>query len=127
MKLNKFQVQRKVNECIFMSLQIEHGTASKKGGVLPGSTDWKPVPTLSKKNGVLVSKLDYTNRAFDLDDVLVPTNYVVTGVRFRKIGGHINFEVQVSFCLFSYSFSYCFMTFHKCHCLLGHTNQSSNS
>ena len=39
----------------------------------------------------------YEQRAIDIDKLQVPTGQVVTGVRFRKLGTHLNFEIQVSF------------------------------
>jgi hypothetical protein len=40
--------------------------------------------------------LEYTRRSFDLDDLITPKDHVVTGVKFRVLGGHINLEVQAT-------------------------------
>ena len=37
--------------------------------------------------------LTYEERGLDLDSLVAPTSHVVTGVRFRKLGGHVNLEV----------------------------------
>jgi len=79
-----------------LHIQIEQGTAVKDGLIQEGSTEWKDLPKLSKKNGEQVMRMDYTNRALDLDDINVPPSYVVTGVRFRHLGSHVNIEVQAT-------------------------------
>ena len=41
-------------------------------------------------------KMSYEQRAFDTDRLEAPPGHVITGVRMRNIGGHINLEAQVS-------------------------------
>ena len=62
---------------------------------MDGTTEWKYVPTLNKKYDNNVAQLDYFHRAFNLDDIILSKNYVVTGVRFHRIGEHIGLMVQV--------------------------------
>ncbi|KAL9695479.1 hypothetical protein quinque_014764 [Culex quinquefasciatus] len=38
--------------------------------------------------------LNRINRSLDLDDLNVPQGYVVTGVRFRLLGNHLNLEIR---------------------------------
>jgi hypothetical protein len=76
-------------------IQIEQGVPAKKGFVVEGTTGWKAVPHLSKNSEDNVARLDYFHRAFNLDDIILGTNYVVTGVRFHRIGEHIGIMVQV--------------------------------
>lgn len=40
--------------------------------------------------------MSYEQRAFDTDLLKAPEGHVVTGVKFRNLGGHINLEVQVT-------------------------------
>ncbi|XP_062539632.1 uncharacterized protein LOC134207771 isoform X1 [Armigeres subalbatus] len=40
--------------------------------------------------------LNYDNRAMDLDDIILKPSYVVTGVRFRMLGTHMNLEVRMT-------------------------------
>ena len=40
-------------------------------------------------------KMSYEQRAFDTDRLEAPPGHVITGVRMRNIGGHINLEAQV--------------------------------
>lgn len=55
------------------------------------------VPKLNKKDEKKVITLEYTRRSFDLDDLIAPKDHVVTGARFRVLGGHINLEIQVQY------------------------------
>ena len=38
--------------------------------------------------------LSYEARSFDLDSLHAPKGHVITGVRFRMLGSHINLEVK---------------------------------
>jgi hypothetical protein len=51
---------------------------------------------VNKKDDTKVAVLTYTQRSFDLDDLLAPPEHVLTGARFRMLGNHINLEIQVS-------------------------------
>ncbi|CAG7786085.1 unnamed protein product [Allacma fusca] len=79
-----------------LHINIEEGIPEKNGFILDGSTEWKAIPRLNKKRPSEVATLDYTNRAFDLDDIVVPPDFVITGIRFRRLGSHINIEVQAT-------------------------------
>ena len=48
------------------------------------------------EDGPGYATLRYEERALDLDDLVAPEGHVITGLRFRKLGGHINLEAQVS-------------------------------
>jgi hypothetical protein len=41
--------------------------------------------------------MSYEERSLDTDVIEAPAGYVVTGVRLRKLDGHVNLEVRVSF------------------------------
>ena len=48
--------------------------------------------------------MTYEERSLDTDIVEAPTSNVITGARLRKIEGHINLEVRVSFHFLSFDF-----------------------
>ena len=60
--------------------------------------EWKPADTFrvqtSKKNEDYMM-MTYEARSFDTDKLEAPPGHVITGVKFRNIGGHVNLEVQV--------------------------------
>ena len=48
------------------------------------------------KEGKDYMMMTYEERSLDLDIVEAQPGHVITGVRLRKLGGHINLEVRVS-------------------------------
>lgn len=40
--------------------------------------------------------MSWDKRAIDLDDLIAPNSHVVTGLRFRVIGSHLNLEIRVT-------------------------------
>lgn len=40
--------------------------------------------------------MSFESRDMDLDDLIIPEKYVVTGVKFRTIGTHLNLEIQAT-------------------------------
>ena len=40
--------------------------------------------------------MNYEKRSIDIDRLDAPLNHVITGVRFRNLGGHLNLEAQIS-------------------------------
>ena len=48
-----------------------------------------------------VFTMSYAQRAMDLDKLTAPDGHVLTGVKLRSIGGHLNLEIQV-FITFSF-------------------------
>lgn len=53
----------------------------------------------------------YEARSIDLDLVEAPVGHVVTGVRLRKLGGHLNLEVRVRKLSGFWILAYCFKIF----------------
>ena len=43
--------------------------------------------------------MSYEERSLDLDMIEALPGHVITGVRMRKLGGHINLEARVSYIL----------------------------
>ena len=62
------------------------------------TTEWKPVQDVTipqyyeeeRMDGPSFATLRYEERAIDLDDLTAPQDHVITGVRLRKLGGHLN-------------------------------------
>ncbi|XP_033171915.1 uncharacterized protein LOC117148567 isoform X1 [Drosophila mauritiana] len=83
-------------------LQIQEGELLPRGTVNQSTLEWKPVEKYNVfdrhvKNGVDYHKLSYEKRTIDLDDVDTEDNsFVVTGVRFRVVGTHLNLEAYYS-------------------------------
>ena len=40
--------------------------------------------------------MNYEKRSLDIDQLMAPASHVITGVRFRNLGGHLNLEARVS-------------------------------
>lgn len=82
-------------------LQIQQGELLPLGGINETTLEWKPVdPYKIKDDGVTVGEdyhmLTWESRSLDLDELKVPPNSIITGVKFRRVGGHLNLEVQSS-------------------------------
>ncbi|XP_037089046.1 uncharacterized protein LOC119109513 isoform X1 [Pollicipes pollicipes] len=81
-------------------IQIEQGTANQFGFVNASSVEWKPISKLIDIDRDIPNrdylKLSWARRSIDLDDLRAPDGHVITGVTFRKLGEHLNLEVQVT-------------------------------
>ncbi|XP_027850312.2 uncharacterized protein LOC114129706 isoform X2 [Aphis gossypii] len=84
-------------------LQAQEGVLGPRGTIHESTRQWIEVPGFefsfknkTLKDGVDYHKLTYEARTIDIDSVLAPENTVVTGVKFRKIGSHLNIEVRVT-------------------------------
>lgn len=81
-------------------IQVEQGTADKFGYVNASTVEWKPIKsTINITRDVEnrdYMKLSWERRSVDLDDLRAPDGHVVTGVTFRKLGEHLNMEMQVT-------------------------------
>jgi hypothetical protein len=40
--------------------------------------------------------MTYEERAMDLDTLTAPEGHVLTGIKLRRLGGHLNLEIQVT-------------------------------
>ncbi|XP_046801826.1 uncharacterized protein LOC111680146 isoform X2 [Lucilia cuprina] len=83
-------------------LQIQEGALLPRGMINESTLEWKPVDnyTLNEKgvhNNRDYYTLTYGARSIDLDDIHTEDNtFVVTGVRFRVVGAHLNLEARLS-------------------------------
>ncbi|KAH8343078.1 hypothetical protein KR059_004741 [Drosophila kikkawai] len=83
-------------------LQIQEGELLPRGAINQSTLEWKPVDKYNifdrdVKKGVDYHTLSYESRTIDLDDVNTDDNsFVITGVRFRVVGTHLNLEAYYS-------------------------------
>ncbi|KAK9501687.1 hypothetical protein O3M35_012367 [Rhynocoris fuscipes] len=82
-------------------IQIQEGQLGEHGEVNSSSVTWKPVDDYNiESSGVQVGvdyhMLTWEHRAIDLDDLILPKDHILTGIKFRKVGGHLNLEIRGS-------------------------------
>lgn len=92
----KFTKQQRV-----IHIKIQQGQALPQGQVNISSIHWvdvEPINFISTayQEGTHFKKLSYEDRNIDLDQLTAPIEHVVTGVKFRMLGSHINLEMQVT-------------------------------
>lgn len=92
----KFTKQRRV-----IHLKIQQGQALSQGLINSSTLHWvdvEPISIISTAyaEGTHFKKLSYEDRNIDLDRLVAPEEHVVTGVRFRMLGSHVNLEVQIT-------------------------------
>ncbi|CAG0917566.1 unnamed protein product [Notodromas monacha] len=61
--------------------------------------EWKKVNHMRVEEGLEnedYMKLTWEERALDFDDIVAPKGHVVTGVKFRKLGGHLGLAIKVT-------------------------------
>jgi len=84
--------------------QIEQARALPEGGIDESTRKWvEPAETfsndtkvLSDKNNTKIFMMSYEKRAMDMDTLHAPVGHVLTGIKLRDIGGHLNLEIQVT-------------------------------
>lgn len=72
-----------------------------RGAINSTSVQWSPVSDYrildrGIRTGVDYHKMAWDKRAVDLDDLIAPDHHVVTGIRFRSLGGHLNMEIRIT-------------------------------
>lgn len=80
-------------------LQIQQAKALPEGGILESSKEWKEPVSVSSENlttNPKVYTMSFEQRALDLDQLSAPPGYVLTGLKLRSIGGHLNLEIQAT-------------------------------
>ncbi|KAL7729777.1 hypothetical protein ACLKA6_014641 [Drosophila palustris] len=83
-------------------LQIQQGTLLSHGVINETSLEWKPLDEyhIDDENiaeGVDYHTMNYSSRSIDLDNIMNTgdNSFVVTGVRFRVLGSHLNLMAQI--------------------------------
>nr|XP_023013096.1 uncharacterized protein LOC111503106 [Leptinotarsa decemlineata] len=82
-------------------LQIQEGKLLPRGNIDINTVHWVPIKEFKITDRKVYNGQDYhtftwEKRAVDLDDLEADEGYVLTGVRFKEIGSHLNFEIYVS-------------------------------
>ncbi|XP_068146560.1 uncharacterized protein [Drosophila tropicalis] len=85
-------------------LQLQQGQLLPNGAINGSSLEWLPIKSYDPDNVDVRSGVDYhilsfDSRTLDLDEVVSESSrsdHVVTGVRLRMLGKHINLEVRFS-------------------------------
>ncbi|CAD7090027.1 unnamed protein product [Hermetia illucens] len=83
-------------------LQIQQGELAPRGNINETSLQWKPVEEykifdLNVSPGIDYHTLTASSRAVDLDDLMADVpSYIVTGVKFRVVGAHLNLEMRIT-------------------------------
>jgi len=90
---------RIINKNKVFHIQIQQAKPILEGGVDEKSKTWKDPPEISAQNltaSSMVYTMSYEQRAVDLDSLSAPEGYVLTGLKLRNIGGHLNMEIMVN-------------------------------
>uniref|UniRef100_A0A1B6ENR6 Uncharacterized protein n=1 Tax=Cuerna arida TaxID=1464854 RepID=A0A1B6ENR6_9HEMI len=80
-------------------IQIQEGILQRYGHIDETSLSWQPVDNFRTKNAIEdkdYMKMTYYKRAIDLDDLKAPPEHVITGIKFRRVGGHLNLEIRAT-------------------------------
>ncbi|XP_051859581.1 uncharacterized protein LOC127565424 [Drosophila albomicans] len=84
-------------------LQIQQGQLLPRGFINASTVEWKPVSSYEIDDLNIQERVDYhalskRSHALDLDEVMKTDDktFIVTGVRFRVVDGHLNLQVHLS-------------------------------
>ncbi|XP_053681824.1 uncharacterized protein LOC128732574 [Sabethes cyaneus] len=82
-------------------LIVQQGTLLPRGQIDNRTLEWVDAESYNilspnVRNGRDYHSLSYDNRILDLDDLAVLPSYVLTGVRFRLLGSHLNMEIRMT-------------------------------
>lgn len=82
-------------------LIVQQGTLLPRGQIDNTTLEWLEAESYNilspnVRNGRDYHTLSYDNRILDLDDLIVEPSYVLTGVRFRLLGSHLNMEIRMT-------------------------------
>jgi len=87
--------------------QVEEARALPEGGIDETTRAWVAPKEIAfsdlnnlTANTAEVFTMSYEQRAMDMDVLQAPEGHVLTGVKLRKLGGHLNLEIQVTPILF---------------------------
>lgn len=72
-----------------------------RGAINTTTIHWRPVAEYRLTDRAVRSGEDYhtmnwKSRAIDTDDLIAPAQHVVTGIRFRTVGSHLNLEIRIT-------------------------------
>jgi hypothetical protein len=69
---------------------------STRAWVAPVEVAGSQSATSLSANTSAVFTMSYEQRAVDLDTLAAPEGHVLTGIKLRRLGGHLNLEIQVT-------------------------------
>ncbi|KAG8223711.1 hypothetical protein J437_LFUL004076, partial [Ladona fulva] len=86
----------KVNRVVH--LQIQDGVVLPGGMINASTLEWQPIKPFKPSDPGIIRGVDFhmmswEQRAIDLDDLSAPEGSVLTGVKLRIIGSHLNLEI----------------------------------
>ena len=90
---------KKENQIIH--IQIQEGVLLSRGIIDANTVSWKKIDNYTiidpnVKPGVDYHTIMWEKRAMDLDDLDSPADHLLTGLRFRLVGAHLNLEIQMT-------------------------------
>lgn len=82
-------------------IQIQEGVLLPRGNINVSTLSWKPIDNYTifdnnVSNGVDYHTIMWEKRALDLDDLVPPLGHLLTGLRFKVLGSHLNLEIQAT-------------------------------
>ena len=80
--------------------QIEQAKTLAEGGVDDSTRVWvEPGDFIDNdklNDSSRVFSMAYEQRSMDMDTLTAPPGHILTGIKLRNIGGHLNLEIQVT-------------------------------
>lgn len=82
-----------------LHLQIQQGKIKERGIIDPDTVQWVPMSDYTIldrgiRNGHDYHTFKWDNRSVDFDDLVAKPSHVLTGVKFRAVGTHVNLEIR---------------------------------
>lgn len=77
-------------------IEIQQAEAKPEGIVKEEDREWLEAPNNLNIHSEDVLEMSYEVRSLDMDMLEAPNGHVITGLRFRNIGGHINLEAKIT-------------------------------
>ena len=79
-----------------IQIEIEQSSPLPEGVINETDRTWIENEALSLAETEDIFEMSYESRSLDLDTLEAPKGHVITGLKFRKLGSHINLEARVS-------------------------------
>ncbi|KAK6617897.1 hypothetical protein RUM43_014126 [Polyplax serrata] len=92
---------RLVKKNRIIHIQIQQGVLEPHGVINRDTLSWKPVDNYTVEDEHVENNVDYhtmswLERTIDVDDIEGQPGQTITGVRFRKLGSHLNVEARIT-------------------------------
>lgn len=92
---------RFLKENQIVHIQIKEGVLGERGKIDAKTVAWKKIDNYTIFDANVKSGIDYhtimwEKRAIDLDDLDAPGDHLLTGLKFRLIGAHLNLEIRMT-------------------------------